>query len=115
MYTVGGAGNGYHSTQVFYDNVLPCNFDWSVYHTYRVVKEGAKITAYIDNYVFDLGNSMQTTVSTCPDKMKFGMWTNYPGNGLEGATVKNVQFMYSAQYRTKFFSRYFHLSNCAYT
>merc|ERR1719499_269163 len=98
MYTVGGAGNAYHSTAFLYDNVLPSNFDWSVYHTYRVVKEGAKITAYIDNYVFDLGNSMQTTVSTCPDKMKFGSWPARPGNGLDGATVKNVQFMYSAKY-----------------
>jgi len=98
MYTVGGAGNAYASTRAFYDTVLPSNFDWSAYHTYRVVKEGAKITAYIDNYVFDLGNSMQTTVSTCPEKMKFGMWPARPGNGLDGATVKNVQFMYSAEY-----------------
>eukprot|EP00493_Phyllostaurus_siculus_P004144 UN04164 len=52
MYTVGGAGNAYASTRASYDTVLPSNFDWSAYHTYRVVKEGAKITAYIDNYVF---------------------------------------------------------------
>jgi len=107
MYTVGGAGNAYHSTRVFYDTVLPSDFDWSVYHTYRVVKEGAKITAYIDNYVFDLGNSMQTTVSTCPDKMKFGSWLARPGFGLDGATVKNVQFMYSAKYHSwEYFPNY---------
>ena len=107
MYTVGqdlSNGQTYSSNDgsaFAYADVLPADFDWSVYHTYRVVKEGSKVIVYIDHYVFDLGSSMQATVETCPDKMKFGAWNPSAGYLLNGATLKNIQFWYSAQYRNK--------------